>query len=206
MIDYFAWLNEPRRPWLDPESLKGKFLALSAQAHPDRIHNASESEKRAATQLFAELNAAYQCLREPKSRLRYLLELERGTKLEEIQRIPSGTLEWFAEVVGISKQAQALLKEKPKVVSPLLKVDYFERSAALAEQMNRLQQVLNSKIEELSSQIKTLNGLWESAPPVGNSSRCLHLPCERLEELYRELSIITRWVQQLQEWGVQLAL
>ena len=45
MTDNFALLNEPRRPWLEANLLKQKFLALSADFHPDRIHNASESEK-----------------------------------------------------------------------------------------------------------------------------------------------------------------
>ena len=60
MTDYFALLNEPRRPWLDPDSLKKKFLALAAGIHPDRIHNADELEKAEANRRYAELNAAYQ--------------------------------------------------------------------------------------------------------------------------------------------------
>ena len=37
MADYFALLDEPRRPWLDPEELKAKFHALTATVHPDRV-------------------------------------------------------------------------------------------------------------------------------------------------------------------------
>jgi len=36
MTDYFALLDEPRRPWLDVSSLKQKFLARSSEVHPDR--------------------------------------------------------------------------------------------------------------------------------------------------------------------------
>ena len=35
MTDYFNLLSEPRRPWLNPEALKQKFLNLSAEVHPD---------------------------------------------------------------------------------------------------------------------------------------------------------------------------
>ena len=80
MTDYFALLGESRRPWIDPEELKAKFLALTAQVHPDRVHNASEAEKQAASRRSAEMNAAYNCLREAKTRLLHLLELERGTR------------------------------------------------------------------------------------------------------------------------------
>ena len=68
MTDYFALLDEPRRPWLEPDSLKARFLALSAEVHPDRLHNAPEAQKQAANQQCAELNSAYRCLREPKER------------------------------------------------------------------------------------------------------------------------------------------
>src|SRR6266436_5956888 len=69
MNDYFAVLNEGRRPWIDPDLLKQKFLTLSAQVHPDRVHNASEAEKRSAQQRYTDLNSAYNCLRDSKARL-----------------------------------------------------------------------------------------------------------------------------------------
>jgi hypothetical protein len=40
MNDCFALLNEPRRPWLDSEALKQRFVSLSAELHPDRTHSA----------------------------------------------------------------------------------------------------------------------------------------------------------------------
>ena len=49
MSDDFALLDEPRRPWIDAELLKSKFLRLSTAVHPDRFHAATEDEKRAAT-------------------------------------------------------------------------------------------------------------------------------------------------------------
>jgi TPR repeat protein len=36
----FALLSEPRRPWLDAEPLKQRFLARSNEVHPDRVHSA----------------------------------------------------------------------------------------------------------------------------------------------------------------------
>ena len=80
MTDNFALLNEPRRPWLDVDLLKQKFLARASGAHPDRVHNASDSEKAEVTKRYIELNAAYNCLADPKLRLLHLLELELGAK------------------------------------------------------------------------------------------------------------------------------
>ncbi len=45
VTDYFALLNEPRRPWLEPETLKSKFLALAAEAHPDKQNIVGEARK-----------------------------------------------------------------------------------------------------------------------------------------------------------------
>ena len=78
MTDFFALLDEPRRPWLESELLKQKFLALSATVHPDRVHNLGDAERAAAQERYTELNAAYNCLREPKDRLHHLLQLELG--------------------------------------------------------------------------------------------------------------------------------
>src|SRR5688572_24559446 len=94
-MDPFTFFDEPRRPWIDPDALKAKFLALSEQVHPDRVHHASEAEKQKATDHYAELNGAYQLLREPRDRLRVLLELERGAKPAGIEQVPAETMELF---------------------------------------------------------------------------------------------------------------
>src|ERR1051326_2841375 len=105
MADFFALLDEPRRPWLDPELLKTRFHALTAAIHPDRVHSAGDEEKKAANLRYAELNAAYQCLREPKERLRHLLELERGERVEEVQQISTGAMDLFLEVSRLGREA-----------------------------------------------------------------------------------------------------
>src|ERR1700722_13850489 len=107
MNDNFALFNEPRRPWIDPDLLKEKFLALSAQFHPDRVHQSSEPERRAASERFAEINAAYNCLREPKDRLRHLLELELGRKPADIQRVPAEMMDSMFEVGQLCRQVDA---------------------------------------------------------------------------------------------------
>src|SRR5471030_3554856 len=125
MTDNFALLNEPRRPLLDADLLKKKFRALSANVHPDKIHSASESEKSAAAKQFAELNAAYNCLLEPKLRLLHLLELKLGAKPKDIQTIPSALADLFAEVSTACRNADGFLAEKSNVTSPLLQVRLF---------------------------------------------------------------------------------
>jgi hypothetical protein len=205
MTDNFALLNEARRPWLDLESLKAKFLVLSAEVHPDRVHNASPADKATATQHYAAFNAAYNCLREPRERLAHLLECESGGPLKDVQRIPPGTMDLFMEVGQICRDADAFIAERAKVTSPLLKVQMFEKGMNWTDKLNQLQQQINAKRDFLAAELQQLNKAWDSAPPVGSPLRKAALPLDRLEEIYRVFSYVARWTEQIQERVVQLS-
>jgi len=201
MTDYFALLNEPRRPWLDVDSLKQKFLSLSATAHPDKIHSASDADKNAAAKKFAELNAAYNCLAEPKSRLLHLLELESSAKPKEIQQIPNALADLFAEVATLCKNADAFLAEMRGNNSPLLRVQLFERSQEWIERLNLLQKRLGDLREDLNNQLKMFDEVWVKSD---GKVRKEFLP--KLEGIYRLFGYFNRWSNQIQERMVQLML
>lgn len=203
MIDNFALLDEPRRPWLDTDSLKEKFLALSSRVHPDRIHQAPEAERRAAGELYSELNAAYNCLREPKDRLRHLLELELGAKPADIQSVPPELMDFFFEIGRLCREADGLLKEKATVTSPILKVQLFERGQEWTDRLNAVQRKINSRREELFQELRAMNLAWELVSPAGAQRG--KLPLGRLEEVYRLLGYFARWSEQIQERIVQLS-
>lgn len=205
MTDAFALFNEPRQPWLDAEALKQKFLALSSEVHPDRTHNAPETEKQKTNERYSELNAAYNTIREPRDRLLHLLELEQGAKPSDIQRIPPGTMDLFVEVGQLCRDVDTFLVERRKVTSPLLKVQMFERGMEWTDKLQALQQRINAKRDELAAELQQMNSLWDAAPPIGSPQRATALPLERLEQIYRIFSYIARWSEQIQERNVQLA-
>jgi len=205
MTDNFQLLNEPRLPWLDAEALKQKFLQLSSEVHPDRTHNATEAEKESANKRYAELNAAYNCLREPKDRLIHLLELELGSKPKDIQRIPLGTMDLFVEVGQTCRDVDTFIAEKAQATSPLMKVQLFEKGMEWTDKLNALQQKINAKKDELVEELKQLNSKWETAPAIGSPDRPSQLPLERLEQIYRVFSYVSRWTDQIQERVVQLS-
>lgn len=200
MVDYFALLDEPRRPWLDAEPLKEKFLTLSATVHPDRVHNLSEAERAGAQERYTELNAAYQCLREPKERLHHLLELERGTVPKDIQKIPSGLMDLSLEIGQECREADGLLAEKAKASSPLILVKLFERSQDFTDKLQGLRRRVNALNERLNEELKHIDAAWQT----GNESRAALL--SRLEELYRLFSYFARWDAQIQERVVRLSI
>jgi curved DNA-binding protein CbpA len=201
VTDYFALLNEPRRPWIDPDSLKQKFLKLSASTHPDRIHSAGENEKSAAAKQFADLNAAYNCLLEPKLRLLHLLELELGAKARDIQQIPASLADLFAEIANTCKSTDNFLSEKNKVTSPLLQVQMFERAQEWIEKLNSFQKKLNGFREQLTGELKLLDEKWIEDNPETRGDLL-----GKMEELYRLFGYFNRWSNQVQERAVQLSL
>ncbi len=206
MIDYFALLNEPRRPWIDLERLKAKFLALSAATHPDRVHHGSEAEKAAAQERAAELNAAYNCLRETKERLQHLLELEGSSKPAVVEGASAAVMDLFFEVGQVCREVDAFLAEKEKATSPLLKVRLFEQGMKWTDSINRLQANIDTRREELRAELQAMNLAWEMAPRAGEGNRATALPLSRLEEIYRLASYFARWTQQLQERSLKLSL
>ncbi len=108
--DFFAWLGMPRRPWLDPEEVKERFHALSREHHPDQQASGSNAE---TDTVFARLNAAQAALRDPKSRLRCLLELEHpGIKVSGPAAVPETLADLFAPIHGLVGRIDALLAKK----------------------------------------------------------------------------------------------
>ncbi len=206
MTDYFALLNEPRRPWLDAEVLKTKFLALTGEVHPDRFHNAGEAEKAAANERYTELNGAYQTLRSTKERLLHLLTLESGVKPKEIQSIPAGAMELFVAVGQICKQLDYFLLEKGKMQSPIVKAQLFQRSLEWTDEVQSLQESLREQQVALETELQAMNAAWEKAPAIGGVERAGALPLGRLEDIYRSFSYLNKWTTQLQERFTQLAI
>jgi DnaJ-domain-containing protein 1 len=202
MPDHFSVLGEPRRPWLDPEAVKEKFHSLSAEVHPDRVHGASEAERRAANERYTALNAAYQCLREPRLRLAHLLELVRGSRPEVVQSVPADLMNLFFEVGQHLKSADAFLAENTKATSPLLKVQLFARGQEISERLAAARRSLAEREAVLGFELRQLDEDWLTGARSARRAAVL----DRLEEVYRLLSYFSRWNAQLQERIVQLAL
>src|SRR5262245_16622693 len=74
--DYFAFMGVPRRLVFDPAALEQRFRSLSRQFHPDFFYNAMPAERRASLERSSYLNDAYRTLKQPVTRVAYLLELE----------------------------------------------------------------------------------------------------------------------------------
>lgn len=200
MTDHFARLQVARRPWLDEGMLKGKFVALSSELHPDRAHG--DEEQWRSTQLrYTEINAAYACLRDPRKRLSHFLELELGSAPSELQSVPDDLMNVFFEVGRLCRSIDHFLMERVAAVSPLLKVRLFERGQAMSEEISAFQARLAAARAELIARLKEQDVLWEQAEPQKRGTSL-----KDLDEIRRLLGFYDRWIAQLQERFVQLAI
>ena len=197
MPDYFALLNETRRPWLEPETLKEKFLTLSAAVHPDRVHHLSAAERENAQHHYTELNAAYNSLREPRRRLRHLLELELGKKPSDLTQVPDDLMELFFVIGKALRDADAFLAEQEQASSPLIRVQLFERGMDWTETLGKLQQQIGARRAALVEDLKTLDAAWNSPSPPATLAQ--------LEQLSRLFSYFDRWLAQLSERSARLS-
>ncbi|HEY3763387.1 MAG TPA: DnaJ domain-containing protein [Verrucomicrobiae bacterium] len=201
MTDYFALLEQPRRPWLDSAAIKQRFLALSAPIHPDKLHSAPETDRVTAAKQFSNLNAAHACLSEPKSRLLHLLELETGTPPPNLQQIPNSLVELFAKVATLCKQADSFLAEKNANTSPLLAVQFFEHAQEWISRLDALKNKLGVLRQRLDDELRSLDATW-----MGSDTAARPKLLPEIERLYRLFSYFNRWNNQVQERIVQLAL
>ncbi len=73
--DHFSLFGLPRSQSLDVERLDALYRDIQAKVHPDKHAHLSDSERRMAMQWAAQVNEAWQTLRDPLRRARYLLQL-----------------------------------------------------------------------------------------------------------------------------------
>lgn len=81
--DYFTLFGLKQQFAVDTAALDAAYRQIQSQVHPDRFAQASDTEKRLALQWATHANEAYQTLKHPISRGRYLLQLAGVDTAEE---------------------------------------------------------------------------------------------------------------------------
>jgi molecular chaperone HscB len=73
--DHFALFGVKPAFRLDLSDLDSRYRDIQAQVHPDRFAHAGEAERRLSMQWATHANEAYQTLKRPLERAKYLLHL-----------------------------------------------------------------------------------------------------------------------------------
>lgn len=105
---YFALLDLKPQFAIDLNELAERYRKKAATAHPDRFVSATEREKRLALEHSANLNEAYQILKTPSQRARYLLSLKgNNVPLETTVQDPEflmQQMQWHEELDELREQ------------------------------------------------------------------------------------------------------
>ena len=73
--DHFSLFSFPRAFRLDAALLDARYREIQARVHPDRFTQAGDAERRLSLQWATRVNEAYNTLKKPLLRARYLLYL-----------------------------------------------------------------------------------------------------------------------------------
>src|SRR5579883_185364 len=163
--DFFAFFGLPKKLNLDVAKLEREFYLLSRKLHPDVYAQAREEEREWSLEQSSRLNDAYRTLKDPIKRTQYLLHLE-GIELEEQSK-------------NATEKARATGEIKKQVVPPELLEEVFElnmqleearmnkktgeNDASLAAEIQKQKQNLETKLEELSSELSGYWNDWDAA-------------------------------------------
>lgn len=80
--DYFDLFGLPATYQIDISALTKRYKELQHTIHPDKFVSASENDKGLSIRLTAHVNDAYETLKDPLIRARYLLQA-RGVDMDE---------------------------------------------------------------------------------------------------------------------------
>jgi molecular chaperone HscB len=104
MSDFFSVFGLERRLAIDVAALQRRFYELSRRWHPDFHQAAPPDEQARVLEESARVNAAYRALRDPLTRVEYLIRLEEGRETKEGAAVkPKAPPELLAEMFEIQE-------------------------------------------------------------------------------------------------------
>ena len=110
--DHFALLGLPRRYRLDGTDLERRYRDVQSRVHPDKHAHLGDADRRQAMQWATQVNAAYQTLKNPLARGRYLLELAgHDPQVEHNTAMPT---EFLVEQMEL-REAVAEYSQRPRI-------------------------------------------------------------------------------------------
>jgi curved DNA-binding protein CbpA len=190
MIDCFALLDQPRRPWLDLEQLKQQYYELIKATHPDR-HSAAGSELDTAN-----INQAYRTLLDPRLRLEHLLRLE-GIPTASSTKVPEEIADVFLETGTLIQNTDRLLTGSTRTAlsKALLRSEILEKQRIVDDLLEKLETMYAVALNEL----ELLDSAWTATGSAAADSSAL-------SALSIRFAYLARWIAQLRERKFQLSV
>lgn len=141
--NHFELLQMPPLFRLDLSELERHYLELQARVHPDRSAYSSDVERRLHLQWATLTNEAYQTLKQPLARARYLLKL-RGVDTQEEDNTAMPTeflleqIEWREELQLAVTQRDGCAMDRLAARLKVEKSNLFESLGTLLDDESKL--------------------------------------------------------------------
>ena len=192
--DYFAFFSLPQSLQIDSAALEQIFHQLSWKLHPDNFVKASEFERNLALERSSELNDAYRTLRDPISRVEYLL-LRAGVRKEGTtkQQAPPELLE---EVFELNEALDELREARAEGVSNGAGASDL---AELREKLAAAQHNFEEKLEEVDADLNVVFKEWDAALVNAGNESAREALMAKLNELLNRRSYIRNLVRNVGE-------
>jgi len=189
MTDYFALLEQPRGPWIDPAALKEAYHRKTLLTHPDAAAPDHESD-------FAELNEGYQVLQDPKRRLHHLLSLENCVPPSGNQAVPQELQELFLLIGTLNLHANALLEKIRTSTNALSRSLLKPQMVEMQTEVGSLREKVRALDDSATEELRRINSDWQHNRAAQISA---------LSDLYFRFAYLGRWSAQLDELAFQLS-
>jgi len=186
--DYFSFFGLPVKLRIDSAELETRFHQLSWKLHQDNFVRASEKERELSLALSSELNDAYRALREPLSRVEYLLA-HAGMRKEGAhkQQAPPELLE---EVFELNESLDELRESR----------ESGSDAAAAGEIRAKLEAAEKNfaeKLEESDAQLEVIAGEWDAAIDAGADDAAQRALMTKMNDVLNRRSYIRNLVNKV---------
>ncbi|MFZ9037944.1 MAG: Fe-S protein assembly co-chaperone HscB [Gammaproteobacteria bacterium] len=132
-LDYFELFGLNPVFDIDPTLLNAAQQRLQASHHPDRHVGSNEQDKRLSVQIASRVNQAYETLRDPVKRSRYLLEIN-GATLPDDSATTADT-EFLMEQIELREAVEACRQGEDALArSEAIETRLEQRAAGLARE------------------------------------------------------------------------
>jgi molecular chaperone HscB len=181
--DFFGFLGLARKLKIDAADLEQRYRALSRQFHPDYFYNAPAAERRASLERSSYLNDAYRTLKNPVSRIEYLLKLEGSVERDGFSRASSATPPpaLLEEVFALNEELDEIREER-------------ENGAPEAQWKARLERArapIERKRVEHEAALEQLSAKWDALADASADEPERRRVLDELEERFLERNYIT---------------
>jgi molecular chaperone HscB len=188
--DYFTLFGLPQKLWMDCAELEKLFHQLSWKLHPDNFVRASEYERELSLERSSQLNDAYRALREPVSRVEYLLaHAEMRKEGAAKQQAPPELLE---EVFELNESLDELRAARASSSDG-------SEMAALKRRLVGEEKKFEEKLREVDEELMRIAREWDAAVDAIADAETKKTLMSRMNEILNRRSYIRNLVANVQK-------